>query len=398
MADYNEISAEHKQQLKDAQLLDLAETLSWTVQGTNKQNAYSTHGVFRYFGKYPPPIGRELITEHTKPGDLVLDPTCGSGTTGVECLLLSRRAKQFDVNPVSICVANAKVTQISLEDSQPVFDALVADCEPVGLEEYPVEPIGLRNPEHWFLPKTCDSLRGIHRAVHALDDGPIRRLCQVAFLGTVRRVSRATTQQGRLFLDADTALEDAIPTFERSATRAINCVADLPVGGNIQIQRHDSREPLPMDELAKLCILHPPYFNAYKYSRVNSLELSWFGTEAKEIRKSEVREFFKIGKPEKAEQYVSDMAAMVRQTADAVAPGGVVAIMIGDTRLKGAHIPVTRMLHDRIVDETSLSLERVVLRVPRHTEASWVASQRRRAGDLGVSLCDYVVTYRKARG
>ncbi len=41
----------------------------------------------------PKPLGLmlELVRLFTKPGDLVLDPFCGSGTTGVACLRLGRR-------------------------------------------------------------------------------------------------------------------------------------------------------------------------------------------------------------------------------------------------------------------------------------------------------------------
>lgn len=120
------------------------------------------------------------------------------------------------------------------------------------------------------------------------------------------------------------------------------------------------------------------------------------GVGAKEVRQGEVREFFKIGKPENAEKYVIDMSQVVHNACAAIAENGVLSVMIGDTRLKERHVPVTRMLIDRITNDLPLSVAQVVLRIPRHTEASWVASQRRKAGALGVSLCDYVITFRKS--
>ena len=54
------------------------------------------------------------------------------------------------------------------------------------------------------------------------------------------------------------------------------------------------------------------------------------------------------------------------------------------------------MLIDRVTHDLPLSLAEVVLRIPRHTEASWVASQRRKAGSLGIRLCDYIITFRKS--
>ena len=51
-------------------------------------------------------------------------------------------------------------------------------------------------------------------------------------------------------------------------------------------------------------ILHPPYFNSYKYSSVNSLEMGWLGFDRLEYNKKEIREFFKVGKPENVDKYV----------------------------------------------------------------------------------------------
>jgi hypothetical protein len=42
-----------------------------------------------------------------------------------------------------------------------------------------------------------------------------------------------------------------------------------------------------------------------------------------------------------------------------------------------------------------LALDRVVLRVPKYTEASWVASQRRRSDRIGVTLNDFILILRR---
>ena len=45
---------------------------------------------------------------HSRPGDLVLDPFSGRGTTLLEASLLGRRAIASDVNPVAFCISAAK--------------------------------------------------------------------------------------------------------------------------------------------------------------------------------------------------------------------------------------------------------------------------------------------------
>ena len=66
---------------------------AWTALGTNNQINYSTHGIFRYFGKFPSTIGTHLIMEYTKENDMVMDPMAGSGTTVLECLLSNRNCR-----------------------------------------------------------------------------------------------------------------------------------------------------------------------------------------------------------------------------------------------------------------------------------------------------------------
>ncbi len=56
----------------------------------------------KYWGKKPHEPLAYIIEQLTSPGDIVLDPFCGSGTAGREGLLRSRRFIGFDINPVAL--------------------------------------------------------------------------------------------------------------------------------------------------------------------------------------------------------------------------------------------------------------------------------------------------------
>lgn len=62
----------------------------------------TSRGLERY-GGHPTPkpvkLMMELVAAFTDPGDTVLDPFCGSGTTGVACLRLGRRFIGIEQNP-----------------------------------------------------------------------------------------------------------------------------------------------------------------------------------------------------------------------------------------------------------------------------------------------------------
>jgi site-specific DNA-methyltransferase (cytosine-N4-specific) len=382
--------------IKYSKILDFSPRVeAWTSSASTKALSYFSHGIFRYFGKFPAPIARFLIKQYTKENDLVIDPMCGSGTSGLEALLLKRRVKCFDINPLSILISRVKVTKLN-EDEYLNYLKQVINRVESDKNDSIFDLIGLRDPDHWFLAETRKSLSKIKFAIDDLQaPDNIKDALQVAFLSTVRRVSKATTQQGRLFLDIETAQENALPFFEKKAREIIVSLSLLPINDNqIQVQQESILDiNTKCEETAKLIICHPPYFNSYKYSGVNSLELSWYGIDHSLIRKSEVREAFKVGKPEKVVQYVEDMEKALKNLNKYLSPDGRLALMIGDTVIKGEYIPVTKMLIDKISDIYNVEIS--ALRVPKFTEASWVASQRRKSGDVGINLCDLMIILRK---
>ena len=58
-----------------------------------------------YHTKVPPEAIQPFIEHYTKPGDVVLDPFCGSGMTGVAAALAGRRAILSDLSPAAIHLA-----------------------------------------------------------------------------------------------------------------------------------------------------------------------------------------------------------------------------------------------------------------------------------------------------
>src|SRR5215210_626468 len=65
----------------------------WEIKESSAELSYLTHGFFRYFGKFPPPVARRFIEELHDPSlGPVIDPMSGSGTSLVEALLLKRSA------------------------------------------------------------------------------------------------------------------------------------------------------------------------------------------------------------------------------------------------------------------------------------------------------------------
>ena len=370
---------------------------AWTALGTNAQISYSTHGIFRYFGKFPSTIAAHLIMQYTEEFDTIMDPMAGSGTTVLEALFSNRNCRSYDVNPLSILLAKVKITQIDNVILDEALDSICKQYKPLSVEEYNWEPIGIRNVDHWFLSETQDSIRGLIYVINNIENSDVKDFYTICLAASIRTVSRATTQQGRLFLDVETAKEDCLETFVKKAKKAISVVAVLPKKKvDLEIGKHAACDAFEFNTPNSLIIVHPPYFNSYKYSSVNSLELAWMRVNHADVRKNEVREFFKVGKAGNIIHYIDDMSATLNNIVTTLKPGGVMGLMIGDTIIKGEYIQTTKLLIDRfLADNPQICVEKMVLRVPKYTEASWTTSQRRKTDKVGISLNDFIVVFRR---
>jgi len=66
-----------------------------------------------YHTKVPPSIIDKHILHYTKPGDIVLDPFCGSGMTGVSALRNNRKAFLNDLSPAAVHIASGYLELVS---------------------------------------------------------------------------------------------------------------------------------------------------------------------------------------------------------------------------------------------------------------------------------------------
>lgn len=75
-----------------------------------------THKLYRYPARFAPEFVRACIDEFTEPGDVVVDPFVGGGTSAVEALASGRRFVGFDLNPLAVLLTKAKTTPLSSRD------------------------------------------------------------------------------------------------------------------------------------------------------------------------------------------------------------------------------------------------------------------------------------------
>lgn len=83
---------------------------------SNKRVEGFTHRFYRYPARFDPDFIREVILGFSKPGDVVLDPFMGGGTTIVETLAMGRLAIGIDINRLAHFITTVKTTPLSKYD------------------------------------------------------------------------------------------------------------------------------------------------------------------------------------------------------------------------------------------------------------------------------------------
>jgi len=83
-----------------------------------------THNFYRYPARFSPRFAAAAIREFSDPGDLVLDPFMGGGTTVVESLVAGRRVVGADINSLAVFIARAKTTPMRASELHSVSESI----------------------------------------------------------------------------------------------------------------------------------------------------------------------------------------------------------------------------------------------------------------------------------
>lgn len=339
-------------------------------------------------------VGAEQLSA---PGDVVLDPFCGSGTTLIEAQLAGRVAVGTDTNPLACLIAMAKTTPLPAADLLDATDRLVRDARTRRDAPIPhAERLG-----RWYNEHVIGQLAQIRASLFAVEPGPVRRFLEVCFSATARSVSLADPRvtvpvahrverydpDHRLHASAVARLDalrsiDVFEAFRENVAANAQRVASLPPSiPASRVLREDARslgKALGSGEAGDgvdVIVTSPPYLGAQKYIRASSLGLYWLdlvpdGKLQHLARQSIGREHFRreeylAGEPsglEPADELIESIRAdnpqrahlasvYIREMREALAamwqvlrPGGHMVLVVGGNSLCGKPFPTPSYL------------------------------------------------------
>lgn len=237
----------------------------------------------------------------SRPGDLVVDPFCGSGTVLLEAKLAGRLAAGADTNPLARLISRVKTTTLSIQGLRRSADLLTQRIP----SKASISPPDVVNLGHWFYPHVTQQLLCILEAVASTKRVEYREFFEVCLSNCVRRVSLADPRlsvpvrlrQGQY--PKGHWLREKTDQHMRSLRHVdVRNVFDAVLDANLArmttlsaLANHsDSTPPIAHDarhlcvsgrrmraNSAAVVITSPPYPGAQKYIRASSLGLGWLG-------------------------------------------------------------------------------------------------------------------------
>jgi len=265
--------------------------LDFTASG----HLYATHQLHAFAAKCPAPLVRWTLEEYSKPGDEVVDPMCGSGTSVLESYLLGRHGSGFDIDPLSCLIASAKVAPV--DPGQIVTDGESILTTARNADDSGWRPNGI-DMEKWFRDDVAADLARLRDAIAGADiTAPMRTVMACLFSSLV--VARTSVANVRDIAHSrhhfqerpqNPAVLDRFATKLVSAKRLFHERDQLKNAvGTASVMSGDARSLQQLDdESVALYFSSPPYCSALDYTRAHIFSVAWLadllGTTTEDYR------------------------------------------------------------------------------------------------------------------
>jgi DNA modification methylase len=271
----------------------LRNLLSSDLDFHSKSSAYASHNFHAFPAKFPPQLPRKFIEGLSEPGDVILDPMVGSGTTIVEAFLAGRRGLGFDIDPMALRLCKAKVAPLALEETAAAGNRVIQRAKE-SLQRGKTElhrELDTRFGEeerkfldYWFLPSTQLELLALIREIEQVQHPGIREFLELVFSAIIITKSGGVSMARDLAHTRPHRVRDKTPRpalgeYRKRLTKNLQSLATLTCGsGTVEILSSDAQRLALHDCTVDLIVTSPPYAsNAIDYMRAHKFSLVWLG-------------------------------------------------------------------------------------------------------------------------
>lgn len=293
--------------------------LSQDFSFSDANGNHGAHTFHSFPAKFPPELPRICIQELTKPGDVVLDPMSGSGTTIMEAFLAGRQGIGFDIDPLALLISQVKVAQLDRQEVRQAGNKILIQA---------TEHLRSRQSEfqenlqtrwdkktkefidYWFALETQLELLALMTEIEKLPESPLKSFFELIFSAIIitksggvtfafdlahtrpHRAKIVKSKHGEVLLDECSqqdsprkiktltkTLRSPIDDFGRRLQQNIENIVESTFNGNTPIIQYGNAQALPLEDASvDLIVTSPPYAsNAIDYMRAHKFSLVWMG-------------------------------------------------------------------------------------------------------------------------
>ncbi len=257
---------------------------------------FGTFGLYRYPAKFIPQVVSYIFDCYGQPGETVIDPFAGSGTTGLVARLYGISYELWDLNPL------LKV----------LHDAAIMAPVPVRIDKL-VEEMGhcpqrflplWSNLGYWFPESVIEVLSQLFGYYHVQSSSSIKSLIVVPLLKVMRKFSYNDHQRQKLsrspiairrvesLMEGDwqtrlfDMLEEEIRLVQRKRSEYESLLQQsrFPVTCRVLAGIDGIAQSARIEGEWDMLITSPPYLQAQEYIRCSKLDLFWLGFSEEAIR------------------------------------------------------------------------------------------------------------------
>ncbi len=221
----------------------------------------ATHTFYRYPARFSPTFVQEAIKQFSEPGDTILDPFMGGGTTIVEGMRLGRNTIGSDINQLSCFVTTAKTNKLYKQDKEEIAAWLESlnrkfpdienerkkylvnlddsDIKPIRIEiENYINSLDLLHSKKAKIFLRCALLNVSQWALDCRTDTPSVEIFKEKYTSVIQE----------MILSNEQYFQEVKSAGEGTKRKILNCKAE-------ELEKHISKDCHPI----KLIITSPPY-------------------------------------------------------------------------------------------------------------------------------------------
>jgi hypothetical protein len=317
----------------------------------------------------------EVVLGGARPGAMLVDPFCGSGTTLVEARFARMPALGCDLSPLAVMIARAKTWTVAPTRRRALRDLahrIAGEAIATGKSARRAshEPIGERKPEGfdpnarnrrvgpWFLPHVRRELEDIAARIEEVEDRELAEVLTVGLSAILYKVSCRASDTDPSRVERRIGRGMAARLFNERIGLLCAGLDDLGRGriAPPTVLEHDARKlaDVVAPGNAAGIVTSPPYAGTYDYAETQRLRFDFFGIRHRIFDDGEIGARRSFTALEAFAKWKRDLAAVLDAMATVLAPRALAALVSGDSLAAGRGVRADEDLRAALDDRLTV--------------------------------------------